>query len=284
MYTDFDRVSKLPAWLTPNHPNWIGAWWLPFLIFGFSALLLASVIFIFPQKIEDRHHADQTSATATPSTKRTSKKSKKLFGSNKLKQDNELHAMGKNGKVLPEKDTAATEVALYVNGDEYEDAKNPFIDNNPILSTLRAAGSLLSVDKLGIKSSQYSLNRIGDSKVEGDEAEVMNPFLHNGGVHHPLGSSSTLNEKDEQEIATADQTESHETLNLFQKSFLLLKKPVYLFLIITSAIEGLLQNSFLAFATLFIEYQYRQPSGSASLILGLLSIPPLMVRVFILSL
>lgn len=62
-----------------------------------------------------------------------------------------------------------------------------------------------------------------------------------------------------------------------QKSLLLFKRPVYLFVIIASAIEGLLQNSFLAFATLFLEYQYRLASGSASLILGLLSIPPLMI-------
>lgn len=71
--------------------------------------------------------------------------------------------------------------------------------------------------------------------------------------------------------------EEDEEATLCRKSLLLFKRPVYVFVLIASAIEGLLQNSFLAFATLFLEYQYRLASGSASLILGLLSIPPLMI-------
>ncbi len=48
-----------------------------------------------------------------------------------------------------------------------------------------------------------------------------------------------------------------------------------MFLLIAQTIEGLLQNSFLAFASLFLEYQYRLSSSTSALIIGFLSLPPL---------
>ena len=68
---------------------------------------------------------------------------------------------------------------------------------------------------------------------------------------------------------------SSKLFRILKLSCSLLKNPVFLFVVIASAIEGLLQNSFLAFASLFLEYQYRIASGTASFILGALSIPPL---------
>jgi hypothetical protein len=70
----------------------------------------------------------------------------------------------------------------------------------------------------------------------------------------------------------------HSSFNeLIKKSIFLFKNPVYVFVITAATIEGLLQNSFLAFAPLFLEYQYRLASGTSSLIIGLLSIPPLIL-------
>ena len=70
----------------------------------------------------------------------------------------------------------------------------------------------------------------------------------------------------------------HNSFNeLVKKSIFLFKNPVYVLVITATTIEGLLQNSFLAFAPLFLEYQYRLASGTSSLIIGLLSIPPLIL-------
>jgi hypothetical protein len=55
----------------------------------------------------------------------------------------------------------------------------------------------------------------------------------------------------------------------------LFRNPVFVCILVATAIEGLLQNSTLAFTSLFLEYQYRLASGSASFSLGALSIPPL---------
>ena len=63
----------------------------------------------------------------------------------------------------------------------------------------------------------------------------------------------------------------------FKRFFGLLKNPIYVLLLLVWAIEGLLQNSFLAFAPLFLEYQYRLSSAKASLFIGVLSIIPLVL-------
>ena len=34
IYTKLTPRKRLPSWLTPNHPLWIGCWWLPYIIYG----------------------------------------------------------------------------------------------------------------------------------------------------------------------------------------------------------------------------------------------------------
>jgi hypothetical protein len=252
-HTDIDRVDNFPSWLKPSHPNWIGAWWLPFLIFGAVSLILAAVIFIFPKKLEGNQ--GEESADERKSSK-----------PNTLPRENELKSF-----------------------DTHHHPQNNDLDHNHlspmshhhhhhrgafIVDTLEQTGSLLSVNKLGDRSSVYNLNHIGDALSHNtahtndeEHQQVKKPFLDN---HYSLES---VKEKVEME---QDKEEQHK-LTTIQKSIMLLKNPVYLFLLLAAAIEGLLQNSFLAFASLFLEYQYRLASGSASLILGILSIPPLML-------
>ena len=274
IHTDFDRVANQPSWLKPSHPNWIGAWWLPFLIFGFSSLILASVIFIFPRKV---HHPESGGASSRVVS--TSAKRKKTISTVKqnghLEQENELHDMSKiNGKLKShdqQHPKQPVEIKVAYSGPGLsEDASHA---KNTLLTTLGQTGSLLSINKLGIKSSQYSLSNIDDDEnvIDNEHDLQRNPFLE----HHRHSQANKVTELDEEEEGEAEAPSK--TLTLIEKSVLLLKKPVYLFLIIAAAIEGLLQNSFLAFASLFLEYQYRLASGSASLILGFLSIPPLMI-------
>ena len=207
-HTDLNQDTQLPSWLKPSHPNWIGAWWLPFLLFGFISLILAVVIFTFPKKLN--HDEDEVVEEKKNGT---------------LKLENELVSLKENKN---ENELQVNEVVLTRH---YED---------PVLETLERTGSLLSVDKLGNRSSRLDLNT------------------------EEIVSDSLMNEQKSK-------------YDLVKKSLSLLIKPLYLLIIIATTIEGLLQNSFLAFASLFLEYQYRLASGTASFILGLLSIPPLIV-------
>lgn len=228
IHTDVNRLKDLPSWLKPTHPNWIGAWWLPFLTFGFTALIMALVIFMFPRKIIH-------------------------------KQVEKPNSSKQNGKEVEL--TALTEKPTQENGHaEVEETRDyePGAHTNNLIEEMRDLGSSLSINQLGKKSKNY-------------KAAANNG---NGTAANGNGNGATGNGNMHLEPEKTDDTNE---LTLIQKSILLFKRPVYLFVIISSAIEGLLQNSFLAFATLFLEYQYRLASGSASLILGLLSIPPLMI-------
>jgi hypothetical protein len=225
IHTDIDKNSDLPSWLKPNHPNWIGAWWLPFLTFGFGALIFALVIFIFPRRIV---HKQPPSEKQPPPAENGNGN-----GNGTTVKEVELKSLNSNGKEnghLLEPTTAKIG-----NGDEACLQTRDY-ESNPFVEATKEMGSLLSLN-----------------------------IVANGNHHHPTSAGA------------ANGTDLNEKLTLIDKSMLLFKRPVYLFVLIASALEGLLQNSFLAFATLFLEYQYRLASGSASLILGLLSIPPLMI-------
>uniref|UniRef100_A0A2C9KTP6 Major facilitator superfamily (MFS) profile domain-containing protein n=1 Tax=Biomphalaria glabrata TaxID=6526 RepID=A0A2C9KTP6_BIOGL len=43
--------------LTPKHPNWIGAWWLGYVVFGILSLVISIPLFWFPRKLPQRHKA-----------------------------------------------------------------------------------------------------------------------------------------------------------------------------------------------------------------------------------
>ncbi|CAF0726669.1 unnamed protein product [Didymodactylos carnosus] len=40
LYTKLTPRSKLPPWLTPSHPLWIGCWWLPYIIYGTLCIII----------------------------------------------------------------------------------------------------------------------------------------------------------------------------------------------------------------------------------------------------
>ncbi len=196
IHTDIDQMKPLPSWMKPSHPNWIGAWWLPFVLFGFISLILAVVLFTFPRRsINNKSNG----------TKSSLKKEKGVS----------LKSPEVNAELIKLNGTANGNTVENKEGNEHAH------EHNLIVQTLEQTGSILSLNNMPIENTSFR--------------------------------------------------------DLLQKSFELLKKPVFLFVLFASAIEGLLQTSFLAFAALFLEYQYRLASGSASFILGLLSIPPLMI-------
>jgi organic anion transporter 4A len=40
LYTKLTPTKRLPSWLTPTHPLWIGCWWLPYFLYGGLCLLI----------------------------------------------------------------------------------------------------------------------------------------------------------------------------------------------------------------------------------------------------
>lgn len=225
IHTDLDRAGNLPSWLTPSHPNWIGAWWLPFLIFGFVALIMASVLFFFPSKLKHDQSEDL-----------------------KKKEDNELDDLNPNS--------------------DKEEINRLKSKENQSMDAYKETGSLLSFDNKNLKDF---------NKSESDkENQLMETFKEIGSLLS-LNNIDTGLSIDPSNLDDLNKSELKNELTLVQKSIKLFKNPVYIFIIIAAALEGALQNSILAFSSMFVEYQYRLPSGSSSLTIGLLSLPPLII-------
>lgn len=69
--------------LTPQHPNWIGAWWLGYIVCGALALMAALPLMWFPRRLPraPRHHGNEKdhSSTATKGVKSEKYKAGNLF-------------------------------------------------------------------------------------------------------------------------------------------------------------------------------------------------------------
>ena len=205
------------------------------MLFGFISLILALVIFTFPQKF---NHLIVSKSNGSISKKE--KKLKKNGLNGKLKHENELVSLNSNNQ----ENDKMTDVEIQ----SKREKANEFLD------ALENTGSLLSLNKLGAKSSRIDLTNLNEE--ESQETTIL---------------ESSQSEKLNNDKVIAPKSD------LVKSSLSLLRKPIYLLIITATTIEGLLQNSFLAFAALFLEYQYRLASGTASFVLGLLSIPPLMI-------
>ena len=58
--TKLTPKKRLPSWLTPSHPLWIGCWWLPYIIYGGLCLVIGLVVSGLPnyEKPGKRHPID----------------------------------------------------------------------------------------------------------------------------------------------------------------------------------------------------------------------------------
>lgn len=73
IYTKLTPRRQLPPWLTPNHPLWIGCWWLPYIIYGGLCLIIGLFVSGLPnyEKPGTKHPTDMS--IPEPSTQIDSK-------------------------------------------------------------------------------------------------------------------------------------------------------------------------------------------------------------------
>jgi hypothetical protein len=120
------------------------------------------------------------------------------------------------------------------------------------------------------------MKTIDDESSKRVESKFLNSVKDTGSMlslnNRGFFSSGALNDKATTTKATLPETNLKHILTT---TLTLFRNPVFVCILVATAIEGLLQNSTLAFTSLFLEYQYRLASGSASFSLGALSIPPL---------
>lgn len=59
IYTRLTSRRRLPSWLTPTHPLWVGCWWLPYFIYGGMCFAIGLFVSGLPnfEKPGAKHHA-----------------------------------------------------------------------------------------------------------------------------------------------------------------------------------------------------------------------------------
>lgn len=58
LYTKLTSRAYLPSWLKPNHPLWVGCWWLPYLIYGSLCFVIGVFVSGLPNfAVPRRRHA-----------------------------------------------------------------------------------------------------------------------------------------------------------------------------------------------------------------------------------
>ena len=67
LYTTLTPKRRLPAWLTPSHPLWIGCWWLPYIIYGVSCFLIGIFVSGLPNfEVPGERYAKSKNNTPKP--------------------------------------------------------------------------------------------------------------------------------------------------------------------------------------------------------------------------
>jgi organic anion transporter 4A len=78
IYTKLTPKKRLPSWLTPTHPLWIGCWWLPYILYGALCLIIGFFVSGLPnfEKPGKKHLIDvpDSASSAQNNVKSTSKK------------------------------------------------------------------------------------------------------------------------------------------------------------------------------------------------------------------
>lgn len=64
LHTRLTPRRRLPPWLTPNHPIWIGCWWLPYIIYGALCLIIGLFVSGLPnyEKPGKKHPIDESAS------------------------------------------------------------------------------------------------------------------------------------------------------------------------------------------------------------------------------
>jgi organic anion transporter 4A len=67
LYTNLTPKQRLPSWLTPSHPLWIGCWWLPYIIYGILCFIIGIFVSGLPNfEIPGERYARNRNKTSKP--------------------------------------------------------------------------------------------------------------------------------------------------------------------------------------------------------------------------
>jgi len=81
IYTKLTPKKRLPSWLTPTNPLWIGCWWLPYIIYGGLCIAIGFFVSGLPnyEKPGKKHPIDAPDSASSAQNNAKSKSKKNSF-------------------------------------------------------------------------------------------------------------------------------------------------------------------------------------------------------------
>ncbi|CAF0810350.1 unnamed protein product [Rotaria sp. Silwood1] len=277
MYTKLTPKRRLPFWLTPNHPLWIGCWWLPYFIYGGLCFVIGLFVSGLPnyEKPGKKHSIDTSNTTLAVQV--DSNSSNPRF----VRED--------SATSISMLSSCPQTPALYNNSSELNsDSKSPFENSLPSLKPLvneyrlsnRRLRQLSPLEQNSTKNSLLTIKNTAESFINHaystesiynqtpDTDSIPVPLTTTDSISSVPSSTTTVSSASQIPKRTISQNLKHMCSVIGQ----LMKNTRYICIIIANLFEGILIKGFVPFITKYFEYQHQLDTSTATLVTGAIAL------------
>ncbi|CAF0743448.1 unnamed protein product [Adineta ricciae] len=264
IYTKLSMVSRLPHWLTPNHPLWVGCWWLPYFIYGGCSLLIGLFVSGLPnfEKPGEKHLAGGTVETNPNPTNLAIQRQDSPTSISMLSSCPPTPANYTTSSNSLSNDIHPSETSL--------PALKP-LTSEYILSN-RRVHQLSPLEPRPTSASSLAINTTNGGVINHGYSTESLPIQMSPADMTPSTLTPTLSTVTESSTSTVERTLAENCRRMCSVIRDLLTNTRYVAIIIASLFEGILIKGFVPFITKYFEYQHQLDTSTATLLTGAIAL------------
>ncbi|CAF2722597.1 unnamed protein product [Rotaria sp. Silwood2] len=277
MYTKLTPKKRLPSWLTPSHPLWIGCWWMPYFIYGGLCFVIGLFVSGLPnyEKPGKKHHTD----TANPV----------LPAQNVSDSSNPGFVREDSATSISMLSSCPPTPVLHHDSPELNsNSKSQFENSLPSLKPLvneyrlshRRLRQLSPLEQNSTTNSSLNIKNTTESFVNHAYSMdlVYNQMVNTDSIPVPLSATNSTSSIPSSTITVSSSTPipkrtiSESFKHMCSVIGELMKNTRYICIIIANLFEGILIKGFVPFITKYFEYQHQLDTSTATLVTGAIAL------------
>ncbi|CAF1289550.1 unnamed protein product [Rotaria sordida] len=285
MYTKLTPRRRLPSWLTPNHPLWIGCWWLPYIIYGALCFVIGLFVSGLPNfEKPGKKHTTDTSTLALPAQNDSNLSIPQLVRENSATSISMLSSCPQT--------PALNNDSSELNSDSKNQFENTLPSLKPLINEYRLSNrklrqlsplehnstTNLSLNMKNTKESYinhaYSMESVYNQMPITDSIPL--PSTTTNSISPVPSSSTTTTTTTTTTVSSSPQipkrTISQNLKHMCSVIGELMKNTRYICIIIANLFEGILIKGFVPFITKYFEYQHQLDTSTATLVTGAIAL------------
>ncbi|UJR25359.1 hypothetical protein I4U23_006709 [Adineta vaga] len=265
IYTKLTPARRLPYWLTPNHPLWVGCWWLPYIVYGGLCLAIGLLVSGLPNFEEPgaTHITTQSTENNPNPPNLTIQREDSATTISILSSCPPTPALynDTSNSVLNEPNPSEKSLpALKPLANEYRLSNRKLRQLSPLPQRPTTASSLSNDNgNEGIVNHAYSTESLPNQ-------------ISTGNITPSSTLTTTLSSVTDSSTSSINRTLAENCRHMFSVIHDLLKNMRYILIIIAHLFEGILIKGFVPFITKYFEYQHQLDTSSATLITGAIAL------------